>query len=78
MGILQVARAILENSHDKTKISLIYANVTYEDILLKVLILLYHIVFCCIWDTAVTQSEKTTHKKTPYELLGTLWSHVFL
>jgi cytochrome-b5 reductase len=31
----QVARAILENPQDKTKISLIYANVTYEDILLK-------------------------------------------
>jgi cytochrome-b5 reductase len=31
----QVARAILENPKDKTKISLIYANVTYEDILLK-------------------------------------------
>eukprot|EP00850_Spirogloea_muscicola_P019967 SM000203S06143 [mRNA] locus=s203:92814:94970:+ [translate_table: standard] len=31
----QVARAILENLHDKTRIRLIYANVTYEDILLK-------------------------------------------
>jgi NAD(P)H-flavin reductase len=38
---VQVARAILENPKDKTKISLIYANVTYEDILLKVRI------FCC-------------------------------
>lgn len=35
----QVARAILENPKDKTKVHLIYANVTYEDILLKV----------CIW-----------------------------
>ncbi|XP_048136034.1 NADH--cytochrome b5 reductase 1-like [Rhodamnia argentea] len=33
--MFQVARAILENPHDKTKIHLIYANVTYEDILLK-------------------------------------------
>lgn len=33
---LQVARAILENPNDKTKVHLIYANVTYEDILLKV------------------------------------------
>jgi cytochrome-b5 reductase len=31
----QVARAILENPEDKTKIHLIYANVTYDDILLK-------------------------------------------
>jgi cytochrome-b5 reductase len=31
----QVARAILENPEDKTKIYLIYANVTYDDILLK-------------------------------------------
>ncbi|GMY20058.1 NADH--cytochrome b5 reductase 1-like [Fagus crenata] len=30
-----VARAILENPEDKTKVHLIYANVTYEDILLK-------------------------------------------
>ncbi|KAL3752250.1 hypothetical protein ACJRO7_012975 [Eucalyptus globulus] len=33
--MFQVARAILENPHDETKIHLIYANVTYEDILLK-------------------------------------------
>uniref|UniRef100_A0A7N0URD9 NADH-cytochrome b5 reductase n=1 Tax=Kalanchoe fedtschenkoi TaxID=63787 RepID=A0A7N0URD9_KALFE len=33
--MFQVARAILENPKDKTKISLIYANVTYDDILLK-------------------------------------------
>ncbi|XP_068662181.1 NADH--cytochrome b5 reductase 1 [Aristolochia californica] len=33
--MFQVARAILENSQDKTKVYLIYANVTYEDILLK-------------------------------------------
>ncbi|XP_062224499.1 NADH--cytochrome b5 reductase 1-like [Phragmites australis] len=31
----QVARAILENPNDSTKVHLIYANVTYEDILLK-------------------------------------------
>ncbi|XP_023540168.1 NADH--cytochrome b5 reductase 1-like [Cucurbita pepo subsp. pepo] len=31
----QVARSILENPNDKTKIHLIYANVTLEDILLK-------------------------------------------
>ncbi|EXB44362.1 NADH-cytochrome b5 reductase 1 [Morus notabilis] len=31
----QVARAILENPKDQTKVHLIYANVTYEDILLK-------------------------------------------
>jgi cytochrome-b5 reductase len=34
--MFQVARAILENPKDKTKVHLIYANVTYEDILLKV------------------------------------------
>ncbi|KAJ4819878.1 NADH-cytochrome b5 reductase 1 [Rhynchospora pubera] len=33
--MFQVARAILENPTDKTKVYLIYANVTYEDILLK-------------------------------------------
>ncbi|KAM7260094.1 hypothetical protein ACFE04_015835 [Oxalis oulophora] len=33
--MFQVARAILENASDKTNINLIYANVTYEDILLK-------------------------------------------
>ncbi|XP_062113736.1 NADH--cytochrome b5 reductase 1 [Humulus lupulus] len=33
--MFQVARAILENPKDKTEIHLIYANVTYEDILLK-------------------------------------------
>ncbi|GJM92775.1 hypothetical protein PR202_ga09271 [Eleusine coracana subsp. coracana] len=31
----KVARAILENPNDRTKVHLIYANVTYEDILLK-------------------------------------------
>ncbi|KAG5556165.1 hypothetical protein RHGRI_006704 [Rhododendron griersonianum] len=33
--MFQVARAILENPKDKTKVHLIYANVTHEDILLK-------------------------------------------
>ncbi|GFY98088.1 NADH:cytochrome B5 reductase 1 [Actinidia rufa] len=33
--MFQVARAILENPKDMTKVHLIYANVTYEDILLK-------------------------------------------
>ncbi|XP_042474234.1 NADH--cytochrome b5 reductase 1-like [Zingiber officinale] len=33
--MFQVTRAILENPKDKTKVQLIYANVTYEDILLK-------------------------------------------
>ncbi|KAK1294852.1 NADH--cytochrome b5 reductase 1 [Acorus calamus] len=33
--MFQVARAILENPKDSTKVYLIYANVTYEDILLK-------------------------------------------
>nr|CAB3478659.1 unnamed protein product [Digitaria exilis] len=33
--MFQVARAILENPIDSTKVHLIYANVTYEDILLK-------------------------------------------
>ncbi|THU70142.1 hypothetical protein C4D60_Mb08t21920 [Musa balbisiana] len=33
--MFQVTRAILENPTDKTKVHLIYANVTYEDILLK-------------------------------------------
>ncbi|CAK9184636.1 unnamed protein product [Ilex paraguariensis] len=34
--MFQVTRAILENPSDKTNVHLIYANVTYEDILLKV------------------------------------------
>lgn len=33
--MFQVTRAILENPSDNTKVHLIYANVTYEDILLK-------------------------------------------
>ncbi|KAL3535073.1 hypothetical protein ACH5RR_003534 [Cinchona calisaya] len=33
--MFQVARAILENPNDRTNVHLIYANVTYEDILLK-------------------------------------------
>ncbi|KAF8403472.1 hypothetical protein HHK36_011576 [Tetracentron sinense] len=33
--MFQVARAILENPKDNTKVHLIYANVTFEDILLK-------------------------------------------
>ncbi|KAK8328567.1 hypothetical protein V6Z11_A11G258800, partial [Gossypium hirsutum] len=33
--MFQVARAILENPKDMTNVHLIYANVTYEDILLK-------------------------------------------
>ncbi|OVA13754.1 Oxidoreductase FAD/NAD(P)-binding [Macleaya cordata] len=33
--MFQVARAILENPKDKTDVHLIYANVTFEDILLK-------------------------------------------
>ncbi|KAG1327635.1 NADH--cytochrome b5 reductase 1 [Cocos nucifera] len=33
--MFQVTRAILENPKDKTEVYLIYANVTYEDILLK-------------------------------------------
>lgn len=41
---LEVTRAILENQQDKTNINLIYANVTFDDILLKVN-LLYILVF---------------------------------
>ncbi|PIN06471.1 NADH-cytochrome b-5 reductase [Handroanthus impetiginosus] len=33
--MFQVTRAILENPNDKTKVHLIYANVTFEDILVK-------------------------------------------
>ena len=33
---MKVARAILENPKDKTQITLLYANVALEDILLKV------------------------------------------
>ncbi|CAL1695983.1 unnamed protein product [Somion occarium] len=33
--MLQIIRAVLKNPEDKTKLSLIYANVNYEDILLK-------------------------------------------
>ncbi|CAN1186884.1 NADH--cytochrome b5 reductase 1 [Linum perenne] len=33
--MFQVARSILENLKDQTKVHLIYANVTYDDILLK-------------------------------------------
>lgn len=33
--MLQIIRAIMKNPKDKTKVSLIYANVGFEDILLK-------------------------------------------
>lgn len=33
--MLQIIRAALKNAEDKTKLSLIYANVNFEDILLK-------------------------------------------
>ena len=33
--MLQIVRAALKNPQDRTKLSLIYANVNYEDILLK-------------------------------------------
>ncbi|CCA68189.1 related to cytochrome-b5 reductase [Serendipita indica DSM 11827] len=33
--MLQIIRAVLKNPHDKTQLSLIYANVTFDDILLK-------------------------------------------
>ncbi len=33
--MLQIIRAALKNSQDRTKLSLIYANVNYDDILLK-------------------------------------------
>lgn len=38
---LQLTRAILENPKDKTNVHLIYANVSYDDILLKVCMLPY-------------------------------------
>lgn len=41
----QVARAILEKPNDKTKVHLIYANVTYEDILLKVFCISISLLF---------------------------------
>ena len=43
----QVARAILENPNDKTKVHLIYANVTPEDILLKVITVECQVLFFC-------------------------------
>ncbi|KAA8516276.1 hypothetical protein F0562_016569 [Nyssa sinensis] len=36
--MFQVARAMLENLKDTTKVHLIYANVSFEDILLKVIL----------------------------------------
>ncbi|XP_050122617.1 NADH--cytochrome b5 reductase 1-like isoform X2 [Malus sylvestris] len=59
--MFQVARAILENPKDKTKVHLIYANVTYEDILLMVscspLCIMYRVsyhlciaYFLCLFD----------------------------
>jgi NAD(P)H-flavin reductase len=41
MPLVQVAQAILENPEDKTKIHMIYANVTYDDIVLKVLMIIF-------------------------------------
>jgi hypothetical protein len=42
---MQLTRAILENPKDKTIVRLIYANTTFEDILLKVT-LAFHFGFC--------------------------------
>lgn len=47
---IQVARAILENPNDVTKVHLIYANVTSEDILLKVHIYFFFVIqFFAFW-----------------------------
>ena len=46
--VLQVARAILENPHDTTKVYLIYANVSVDDILLKVKINLLSFNIVCL------------------------------
>ena len=60
LPMLQVARAILENPKDKTKVHLIYAKVTYEDILLKVIfvtlygsscLLIYCLKYLSFWDS---------------------------
>lgn len=40
-SLLQLTKAILENPKDKTKVHLIYANTTFEDILLKVCFSIY-------------------------------------
>jgi hypothetical protein len=50
----QLIRAILENPKDKTNVHLIYANVTLDDILLKVICLIYSFffffLFSFFWD----------------------------
>lgn len=61
MCLLQVARAILENPNDKTKVHLIYANVSYEDILLR--------VSCSsifFWCSAVAHIQLNYQAKVPY------------
>lgn len=55
--VFQVTRAILENPNDKTKVHLIYANVTYEDILLKVICISIALLFIVI--VALLQYSKT-------------------
>lgn len=47
--LCQVSRAILENPEDKTKVHLIYANVTLEDILLKVMFSFTLYVLCFLF-----------------------------
>ncbi|KAM5550449.1 hypothetical protein ABKV19_027552 [Rosa sericea] len=47
--MFQVARAILENPKDKTRVHLIYANVTYEDILLKVCVIYSSAFGVALW-----------------------------
>lgn len=54
----QVARAILENPNDITKVHLVYANVTHDDILLKVESLLCYLLrlsFCCLYNISMIQ-----------------------
>ncbi|CAN1251531.1 NADH--cytochrome b5 reductase 1, partial [Linum perenne] len=47
--MFQVTRAILENPKDKTNVNLIYANVAYDDILLKVTVTLHLSLNCAVF-----------------------------
>lgn len=85
MCIVQVARAILENPQDHTQVSLIYANVTHEDILLKVHILWHHTRVLNISGLCLFPERQMTRNRKPCKMFiicrnhfsaGTSWTTV--
>lgn len=69
-SFVQVARAILENPLDKTMISLIYANVTIDDILLKVTMFYVTLLQVCF---VMVKATLSVH--APFSLCPPVWTH---